>query len=148
MAPRSGSPCRSTISHSRKSHSDKKVILAIDDDPQVISLYERYLNPRVIMCAAHRSFEGQGTDPGTQTVRGDARYHDARQGWVVGPLGSQIRSRHPGLSGVICSIIEQEDKGFSLGAADYLVKPILEEDLVHALDRLNKDGRSEVLDHR
>jgi CheY-like chemotaxis protein len=41
---------------------------------------------------------------------------------------------------VICSIMEQADKGFSLGAADYLVKPILEEDLVCALDRLNKDG--------
>ena len=41
---------------------------------------------------------------------------------------------------IICSILEQADKGFSLGAADYLVKPILEEDLVHALDRLNKNG--------
>jgi CheY-like chemotaxis protein len=36
--------------------------------------------------------------------------------------------------------MEQADKGYSLGAADYLVKPILEEDLVCALDRLNKDG--------
>ena len=41
---------------------------------------------------------------------------------------------------IICSITEKADKGFSLGAADYLVKPILEEDLVHALDRLNKNG--------
>jgi len=41
---------------------------------------------------------------------------------------------------IICSIMEQADKGFSLGAADYLIKPILEEDLVCALDRLNKDG--------
>ena len=35
---------------------------------------------------------------------------------------------------VICSIIEQEEKGYSLGAADYLLKPILEEDLVHAMN--------------
>jgi CheY-like chemotaxis protein len=41
---------------------------------------------------------------------------------------------------IICSILEQADKGYSLGAADYLVKPILEEDLVCALDHLNKDG--------
>ena len=41
---------------------------------------------------------------------------------------------------IICSIMEQADRGFSLGAADYLVKPILEEDLVSALNRLNKDG--------
>ena len=37
---------------------------------------------------------------------------------------------------IVCSILEQADKGFSLGATDYLVKPILEEDLVHAIDRL------------
>jgi CheY-like chemotaxis protein len=42
---------------------------------------------------------------------------------------------------VICSIVEQEEKGFSLGAADYLLKPIPEEDLVRAMDRLNRDGR-------
>lgn len=41
---------------------------------------------------------------------------------------------------IICSIIEDLKKGFNLGATDYLVKPILEEDLVNALDRLNADG--------
>jgi CheY-like chemotaxis protein len=41
---------------------------------------------------------------------------------------------------IVCSIIEDLEKGFNLGAADYLVKPILEEDLVNALDRLNADG--------
>ena len=40
----------------------------------------------------------------------------------------------------MCSILEQANKGFSLGATDYLIKPILEEDLVHALTRLDKDG--------
>jgi CheY-like chemotaxis protein len=41
---------------------------------------------------------------------------------------------------IICSIIEDLEKGFNLGATDYLVKPILEDDLVNALDRLNSDG--------
>ena len=41
---------------------------------------------------------------------------------------------------IICSIVEEEEKGFSLGAADYLIKPILEDDLLNALDRLNGDG--------
>ena len=41
---------------------------------------------------------------------------------------------------IVCSIVEEDEKGFSLGAADYLVKPILEEDLVMALNRLNSDG--------
>jgi CheY-like chemotaxis protein len=47
---------------------------------------------------------------------------------------------------IICSIVEEEQKGFSLGAADYLLKPILEDELLHSLDRLNRDGSiSEVL---
>ena len=41
---------------------------------------------------------------------------------------------------IVCSIIEDLEKGFNLGATDYLVKPILEDDLVNALDRLNTDG--------
>jgi len=41
---------------------------------------------------------------------------------------------------IVCSIIEDLEKGFNLGATDYLVKPILEDDLVNALDRLNADG--------
>jgi CheY-like chemotaxis protein len=41
---------------------------------------------------------------------------------------------------IICSIIEDLEKGFNLGATDYLVKPILEDDIVNALDRLNADG--------
>ncbi|MEW5941053.1 MAG: response regulator, partial [Chloroflexota bacterium] len=41
---------------------------------------------------------------------------------------------------VVCSIVEEKEKGFSLGAADYLLKPILEDDLLNALDRLNPDG--------
>jgi CheY-like chemotaxis protein len=36
--------------------------------------------------------------------------------------------------------MEQSDKGFNLGASDYLVKPILEEDIVNAVNKLNKDG--------
>jgi CheY-like chemotaxis protein len=62
-----------------------------------------------------------------------------KDGWtVLTDLKSDPETREYPV--IICSIMEQADKGFSLGAADYLVKPILEEDLVHALDRINKDG--------
>ena len=62
-----------------------------------------------------------------------------KDGWaVLTDLKSDPDTRNYPV--VICSIIEQADKGFSLGAADYLVKPTLQEDLVHALNRLNKNG--------
>jgi PAS domain S-box-containing protein len=120
---------------------DMKVVLAIDDDPQVIGLYERYLNP-----------QGYYVVPLTDASK--AKEHVLRikpyaitldimmpnkDGWsLLTELKSDPLTRD--FPVIICSIMEQADKGFSLGAADYLVKPILEEDLVGALDRLNKDG--------
>ncbi|MCI0552589.1 MAG: GAF domain-containing protein, partial [Anaerolineae bacterium] len=119
----------------------KKVVLAIDDDPQVISLYERYLSP-----------QGYHVEPLTDPSKARERILEIKpfavtldimmpslDGWtVLTTLKSDPATRDYPV--IICSITEKADKGFSLGAADYLVKPILEEDLVHALDRLNKNG--------
>ena len=119
----------------------KRVILAVDDDPQVISLYERYLNPK-----------GYHIVPLTDPMKARERILElkpyavtldimmpGKDGWsVLTEIKSDPATRDVPV--VICSIVEQEDKGFSLGAADYLLKPILEEDLVHAMDRLNREG--------
>jgi len=43
---------------------------------------------------------------------------------------------------VVCSIISDKGKGFSLGAADYLTKPITEDELLAALRRV--DGRKQI----
>ena len=60
-------------------------------------------------------------------------------GWaVLTSLKTDPETRHYPV--VICSIMEQTDKGFNLGASDYLVKPILEEEIVNAINKLNKDG--------
>lgn len=37
---------------------------------------------------------------------------------------------------IICSIVEERDRAYQLGAVDYLVKPILEDELVAAVNRL------------
>ena len=122
-------------------HDDNRVILAIDDDPQIISLYERYLEPK--------GFKVVGlTDPSKTRERAEQLKPFAitldimmpgYDGWqVLTDLKSSSETRDVPV--IICSIVEDENKGFSLGAADYLVKPILEEDLLNALDRLNGDG--------
>jgi PAS domain S-box-containing protein len=119
----------------------KKVILSIDDDPQVISLYERYLNP-----------QGYHVVPLTDPTRAKERILELnpyaitldvmmpeKNGWtLLTDLKSDPDTRSYPV--VICSIVAQADKGFSLGAADYLVKPILQEDLIEAIDRLNKNS--------
>jgi PAS domain S-box-containing protein len=118
-----------------------KVILAIDDDPQVIGLYERYLHPQ-----------------GYQVVPLSDPSHAVERVKQLRPFAVTLDIMMPGIDGwqvldtlkgdpdtrntpvIICSIIEDLEKGFNLGATDYLVKPILEDDLVNALDRLNTDG--------
>ncbi len=118
-----------------------RVILAIDDDPQIISLYERYLEPK--------GFQVIGlSDPAKAKERVKQLKPFAitldimmpgYDGWqVLTDLKSSSETRDVPV--VVCSIVEDEEKGFSLGAADYLVKPVLEEDLLSALDRLNGDG--------
>jgi len=44
---------------------------------------------------------------------------------------------------VIVSIVDQRGKGFALGAADYLVKPVSREELMNALQRLSLTRRSQ-----
>jgi len=118
-----------------------KVILAIDDDPQVISLYERYLQPQgyqvISLTNPNLAIErAKQLKPYAITLDIMMPGYD---GWsVLNDLKADGETRD--IPVVICSIVEDQERGFSLGAADYLLKPILEDDLLNALDHLNSDG--------
>ncbi|NCP86266.1 MAG: hypothetical protein CO094_12200 [Anaerolineae bacterium CG_4_9_14_3_um_filter_57_17] len=120
---------------------DGKIILCIDDDPQITSLYERYLKPEgyqvvPVSNAATAKDAAKRLHPYAITL--DIMMPDV-DGWqILQELKNDPETRN--LPVIICSIVEEEEKGFSLGAADYLVKPILEDDLIGALNRLNGDG--------
>jgi len=118
-----------------------KVILTIDDDPQVIGLYERYLQPQGYH--VHPLTDPSRAVEVAKQVKPFAITLDimmpGTDGWtVLDTLKSDSATRN--IPVIICSIVEDIEKGFNLGASDYLVKPILEEDLVNSLDRLNADG--------
>ncbi len=121
--------------------SGVKVILAVDDDPQVTALYERYLQPQgyqvVTLLDPTRTKErARQIKPFAITLDIMMPGYD---GWqVLNDLKGDPETRD--IPVIICSIIEEQERGFSLGAADYLLKPILEEDLLSALNRLNGDG--------
>jgi CheY-like chemotaxis protein len=121
--------------------TNEKLILAIDDDPQVISLYERYLQTA--------GYEVIALSDPSQAVKRVAELKPFAvtldimmpgvDGWqVLAELKANPETRD--IPVMICSIIEEQERGFSLGATEYLVKPIMEEDMVRALDRLNVDG--------
>ena len=141
-----GSTFHFTLPLYRKEKDDdtaggQKTILTIDDDPQVIGLYERYLQPQGYQVIPL-------SDPSLAVERAKQIKPFAItldimmpgiDGWqVLDKLKGDPDTRH--IPVIVCSIIEELEKGFNLGATDYLVKPILEDDLVNALDRLNSDG--------
>jgi GAF domain-containing protein/CheY-like chemotaxis protein/HAMP domain-containing protein len=120
---------------------DRPLVLAVDDDPGVITLYKRYLEPqgfRVI--GVNRSEE----------VMERVRQHQPfvitldvlmphKDGWqVIQELKRHPETRH--IPVIMASIVADQGRGFSLGASDYLVKPILEQDLLAALKRINGEG--------
>jgi len=119
----------------------ERVILAIDDDPQIIRLYERYLQPKGFQVIglnnpAQARERAEALKPFAITLDIMMPGYD---GWqVLTDLKSSPDTRD--IPVVVCSIVEDEEKGFSLGAADYLVKPVMEDDLLASLDRLNGDG--------
>ena len=129
-----------------QSNMGGKIILAIDDDPQVISLYERYLQPQgyqVIAVTEPSKAKERAIQLKPFAITLDIMMPGI-DGWqVLNELKSSAETRN--IPVVICSIIEDHEKGFSLGAADYLAKPILEEDLLNALEGLNKDNLIEEI---
>ncbi len=121
--------------------SANRIVLAIDDDPQVISLYERYLH-----------LQGYQVIPLSDPSRAVERARQLKpfaitldimmpgyDGWrVLNDLKTAPETRD--IPVVICSIVEDHERAFSLGASDYLIKPILEDDLLKTLERLDSDG--------
>jgi len=124
-----------------------KLVLCVEDDEGVITLFRRYLSKR--------GYQVVGlTDPlrvieETKRLRPHAITLDVmmpdKNGWqVIQELKADPETRH--IPVIMCTIVAEKDRGMSLGASDYLVKPVVEQDLLEALDRLNREaGRHLVL---
>jgi len=119
---------------------DRKLILAVEDDGGVITLYKRYLEKH--------GYQIVGLGEGEQAVRWarelspyaiilDVLLPD-KDGWaILEELKSSRETRQIPL--IVCTIVSDgEARALSIGAADYLIKPILEEDLLHSLERLEE----------
>jgi len=121
--------------------SSQPLVLAIDNERPIIQLYERYLK--------NHGYQVYGlTDP-TRVVDLARKLHPAAitldvmmpgcDGWqVLENLKDDPETRQ--IPVIICTILEDQGKASNLGAADYLTKPILEDDLVCALARLNGEA--------
>jgi len=124
---------------------DGQVVLAIDDDPNVIYLLRESL--------AEAGYCVVGATDGEEGLR-KARALEPlaiildilmspRDGWqVLRELKADVATRD--IPVVVLSIVDDKDMGYRLGAFDYLVKPFDQETILSALARIapvSKDRR-------
>ena len=118
--------------------TEARIILSIDDDEKVISLYKRYLNPhgyQVMTLTDPLKALEQIKKINPYAITLDIMMPN-KDGWhVIQDIKSDPETSSIPI--VICSIVEDRDRAYKLGAADYLVKPILEDELVAAIKDLN-----------
>jgi signal transduction histidine kinase/CheY-like chemotaxis protein len=130
-------------------HGQARIVLAVDDDPGIIGLYRRYLEPH--------GYQVIGVTRSTEAITRAAELRPAailldvmmpnRDGWqVLAELKrSEVTSSIPV---IMCTLASEPERAYDLGAAGYLSKPIIESDLVEALKNVPARaslGRASVL---
>ncbi|MGH7310118.1 MAG: response regulator, partial [Candidatus Rokuibacteriota bacterium] len=119
---------------------DASVVLVIDDDPTVRELMERFLvREGFPVVTAANGVEGlrRAREIRPAAITLDVVMPDL-DGWTV----LAALKGDPELADVpviFVTILDEKTKGYSLGAADYLVKPIDRERLAHVLKRICGD---------
>jgi len=121
--------------------SDQRVVLCVDDDEGVITLFRRYLSKqdyRVIGLTDSAAVTEQARQLKPFAITMDVMM-PSKDGWqVIQELKADPDTRD--IPVIMCTIAgEGKERGLSLGASGYLVKPILEADLVAALKRLDRE---------
>jgi signal transduction histidine kinase/CheY-like chemotaxis protein len=123
----------------------RQVIVAIDDDHGVITLYERYLEPhnyQVIGISNSYEVVPQIKELNPAIILLDVLM-PKKDGWgVLRNLKDDPQTKD--IPVIICSIINDKKRGLAMGAADYLVKPIIEQDLVSAVKHLGSLTKNQV----
>ena len=114
-------------------------LLVIDDNEGLIELFRRYLTGE--------SYRLIGAQDGTEGLR-LAEEHSPdvivldvmmpqQDGWEVLQL-LRNRRRTRDIPVLVCSVIDDPELAFSLGAAQFLAKPVKREELLRALERCRR----------
>jgi signal transduction histidine kinase/CheY-like chemotaxis protein len=125
------------------------VILAIDKDPQVVGLYRRYLASQAYTVIALNELDQAVTVAGgimPRAITLDIAMQSKKEtqfgildGWQI-LKGLKVDPATRNIPIIVCSLAVDEEKAYRMGAGAVLLKPILEEDLTQALQRLLKQS--------
>ena len=127
--------------HPVTSSPDQRVLLAIDDDPDVLYLLRENLSEAGYQVVGVRSGE-----EGVQQAKALQPFAitldimmPRKDGWqVLHELKSDPATRH--IPVILLTIVDKKALGYQLGAADYLVKPLDRQAVLTALNRLARQN--------
>ena len=117
--------------------AEKGLVLVVEDDRAIADLVGLYLRRDGFGVQVER--DGQAGLAAVRRLRPAAVVLDIRlpglDGWeVLTRLRADVATR--AVPVVIVSILDERHRGLSLGAADYLIKPVAREALIGALRRV------------
>ncbi len=117
--------------------ADRPVVLIVDDQDVALRLYQRYLSQTDVHLVGLR--DGSRTVEEARRLQPQAIILDVMMpqmdGWeVLQSLQADPFTRH--IPVVVCSVWEEPELALSLGATDFLSKPITRRDFLAALTRL------------
>lgn len=116
--------------------ADLDAVLLIDDDPDVYRLFQRYLKASPYRLV--HSLTSQRAIELAQKARPHAIILDvimpARDGWeILQELRDHRATRD--IPVIVCSVLEERGLAESLGATEFVLKPVTRQGLLSALDR-------------
>jgi signal transduction histidine kinase/DNA-binding response OmpR family regulator/CHASE3 domain sensor protein len=116
---------------------DAPEVLVVDDDPEVRYILQRYLEGagfRVLLAATGAEGLRMARDFHPRAITLDIMM-PGMDGWDV----LRALKADPAIADipvVICSILDNRELGYSLGAVEYLVKPVSRQEVLAAIGRL------------
>jgi signal transduction histidine kinase/CheY-like chemotaxis protein/PAS domain-containing protein len=126
---------------SSNSSASRKIVLAVDTNRKVLDFYIRHLQGHdfevIPLTDPARALE-QARENQPFAVTLDVQW-PGQDGWqVLKEIKNDPATRH--IPVIVCTMLEEKEKGLSLGASEYLTKPILGEDLAGVLNRLTSEN--------
>ncbi len=113
-----------------------KVVLVVDDNPDMLHLYRRYVlgtQYRIVHTGQGQRVFDIIDESAPDVIMLDVMLPDA-DGWqLLTRLYEDPLTKH--IPVVVCSVIQEEDLALALGAALYLAKPVQRQQFIEALDQ-------------
>ncbi|HEX6289157.1 MAG TPA: response regulator [Herpetosiphonaceae bacterium] len=133
---------RPRVAEERYRSSDKPLVLVVDDDVEVVYILEKYLRDD--------GYQIESAQNGEEAITKARQLHPfamtldvmlpGRDGWeVIQELKSDPQTSD--IQIIMLSMLDNRQLGYSLGATDYLVKPVSRNDLLRRLGQL-RDGQA------